>query len=70
VIGLRPQLSEPEELTMSPVVARATFKAASPDLSAYWKASFPSELPARDRDNPRTLWHCARTAVGKRDQAA
>lgn len=21
-----------------------------------------------DRDNPRTLWHSARTAVGKRDQ--
>ena len=28
------------------VVERATFEATNPDLSAYWKASFPGELPA------------------------
>jgi glyoxylase-like metal-dependent hydrolase (beta-lactamase superfamily II) len=28
------------------VVGRATFEATNPGLSAYWKASFPGELPA------------------------
>jgi glyoxylase-like metal-dependent hydrolase (beta-lactamase superfamily II) len=105
---LQEHFPEARGMATREVVGRATFEATDTGLSAYWKASFPGELPETaalpealtadefeleghalravsvgqggsvedivnamlklhgDRDNPRTLWHSARTAVAKR----
>jgi glyoxylase-like metal-dependent hydrolase (beta-lactamase superfamily II) len=42
---LQEHFPEARGMATPEVVGRATFEAADPGLSAYWKASFPGELP-------------------------
>ena len=42
---IREHFPEARGIATPEVVARATFEATNPGLSAYWKASFPGELP-------------------------
>jgi glyoxylase-like metal-dependent hydrolase (beta-lactamase superfamily II) len=42
---LQEHFPEARGMATREVVGRATFEAADPGLSAYWKASFPGELP-------------------------
>jgi glyoxylase-like metal-dependent hydrolase (beta-lactamase superfamily II) len=42
---LQEHFPEARGIATPEVVARATFEATNPGLSAYWKASFPGELP-------------------------
>jgi glyoxylase-like metal-dependent hydrolase (beta-lactamase superfamily II) len=43
---LQEHFPEARGMATREVVGRATFEATDPGLSAYWKASFPGELPA------------------------
>jgi glyoxylase-like metal-dependent hydrolase (beta-lactamase superfamily II) len=43
---LKEHFPDARGIATAEVVGRATFEATDPGLSAYWKASFPGELPA------------------------